>query len=201
MMKKIERVWHWVLYNYLEKKEKTFTLQQVAQQLDIAISTVHHALRVPVQSGAIRKASRLFVLEDPKKLLYYWASVRNLERDMLARATTPGSVRELEGLALPGSIYAGYSAARFLLPEVPADYSTVYFYLAQEQLPAFIERFGADSATDQPTVVALAMPADMPALGSHTTLIQTFVDIWNLRDWYAREFINTLEIKINGLLS
>jgi hypothetical protein len=32
-------------------------------------------------------------------------------------------------------------------------------------------------------------------------LTQTFVDVWNLGDWYSRDFVVALETKINELLS
>jgi len=36
--------------------------------------------------------------------------------------------------------------------------------------------------------------------GEVTTIIQTFVDIWNLNDWYGADFIKALETKINAEL-
>jgi hypothetical protein len=41
----------------------------------------------------------------------------------------------------------------------------------------------------------------MAKYGPVTTLPQTFVDIWNLKDWYGQEFIKRLEEKINAILS
>lgn len=41
----------------------------------------------------------------------------------------------------------------------------------------------------------------MENYGFKTTLVQTFVDIWNLKDWYSKDFTASLEGKINELLS
>ena len=32
------------------------------------------------------------------------------------------------------------------------------------------------------------------------TLANIFVDLWNLKEWYARDFLNAVEERINGLL-
>jgi hypothetical protein len=164
------------------------------------LSTIHHALRVPTEMGAIRKTGKAFVLHDFKKLLYYWASVRSLSRDVLYATTSDLPIREIEGLALPGSLYGAYSAASRLLGEPPADYSKVYFYIAAHDLAAFQHRFPPSSRPPANTFALKMLPV-MPQYGPTTTLVHTFVDLWNLSDWYARDFIRTLEEKIDALLS
>ena len=32
------------------------------------------------------------------------------------------------------------------------------------------------------------------------TVAQIFVDLWNLKEWYAKDFLKAMEKKINGLL-
>lgn len=199
-MKKIETVWHHILWEAVIQRRFQQTQQELARRFGYSLSTIHHALRVPTELGAIRKTGKSFVLHDVKKLLYYWASVRSLSRDVLYATTTEAPIREIEALALPGSLYGAYSAATRLLGEPPADYSTVYFYIAPHELAAFQRRFPAVSRPPANTV-ALKMAAVMPPYGPTTTLVQTFVDCWNLADWYAREFTCALEEKIDALLS
>lgn len=172
----------------------------LARRFGYSLSTIHHALRVPTELGAIRKTGKAFVLRDAKKLLYYWASVRSLSRDVLYATTTDAPIREIEGLAIPGSLYGAYSAAARLLGEPPADYSTVYFYIAPAALADFQRRFPPASRPPANTV-ALKMPPVMPSYGPVTTLAQTFVDCWNLADWYAREFTRAVEERLDALLS
>jgi len=133
-------------------------------------------------------------------LLYYWASVRSLARDVLYATTTDAPIREIEALALPGNLYGAYSSTAQLLGEPPADYSSVYFYIAPQELAAFQRRFRPVSRPPVNTV-ALKMPPSLPSYGPVTTLAQTFVDCWNLTDWYARDFTRALEEKIDALLS
>lgn len=199
-MKKIETIWHEILNEALHKGNFKRTQQEIAVQLGCSLSTVNHALNIPTQIGAIRKESKFFVLEDFKKLLYYWASVRHLARDIVYATHVDLPVPQIEGQAPPDSIYACYSAARHLLGEPPADYAAVYFYVQPEDLTQFQERFPLNKKT-APNVFALQAPQNLRHTKEGTTLIQTFVDIWNLKDWYAKDFIRALEEKIDGLLS
>lgn len=199
-MKKIETIWHQILQEALSKGIFKHTQQEIAQKLGFSLSTVNHALAVPTQIGAIRKESKFFVLEDCKKLLLYWASVRNLARDIIYATSVDLPVLEIEGRAIPDSIFAGYSAARHILGEAPADYSSVYFYLNPENLEKFQERFPLNTKT-APNVFALKAPKNLSYTKEGTTLPQTYVDIWNLKDWYAKDFLRALEEKIDGLLS
>lgn len=199
-MKKIETIWHQILMEAVTRRQFQLTQQELAARFHYSLSTIHHALEVPTQMGAIRKIGKSFVLQDFKKLLYYWASVRALSRDVLYATATDLPVQQIEGLALPESIYGAYSAAKQLLGEPPADYSKVYFYIPSTTLATFQHRFPPSSRPGANTF-ALKMVPVMPQYGPTTTLVQTFVDIWNLSDWYARDFTQVLEAKIDALLS
>jgi hypothetical protein len=198
-MKKIETIWHHILHTALTEQKYKHTQQELAKIFGYSLSTVHHALQIPAAIGAVRKESKFFVLQDFQKLLIYAASMRSLERDILAHIGSVLSVREIEGLALPGSIYGGYTAARQLLSEPPADYDKVYFYVARSDLQRFRERFGAEDSRTA-NIYALSMPLSLACYGAQTTLVQTFIDVWNLRDWYARDFSQALERRIDELL-
>ena len=199
-MRKIETIWHDILYEALNKGTFKRTQQEIAGKLGFSLSTVNHALNIPTQIGAIRKESKFFVLEDFKKLLYYWASVRNLARDVIYQTRVDLPILEIEGQAPSDSVYACYSAARHVLGEPPADYAAVYFYLDRDHLAQFQERFPPNTDAP-PNVIALRMPKNLPHTKEGTTLVQTFVDVWNLKDWYAKDFTRALEEKIDGLLS
>lgn len=201
-MRKIETIWHYLLNEALLKQSFRQTQQAVAGHFHYSLSTVHHALQVPLELGAIRKETKFFILEDFKKLLYYWASVRHLERDIVYQTFLDEPVAEVEGLAIPGSIFACYSAARHHLGESPADYAKVYWYLSDEKEMLARQRFPKQPLSGrEANVFILRMPPLLSQYGDYTTLVQTFVDIWNLRDWYARDFYRSLEEKIDGLLS
>ncbi|MEX1061528.1 MAG: hypothetical protein WEC39_00200 [Patescibacteria group bacterium] len=199
-MKKIETVWHEILYQALQNKIYKHTQQDLAKKFSYSLGTIHHALKIPTQIGAIRKESKFFVLQDFGKLLYYWASLRNFKKDITYQTYFEGTATQIEGLATPSSIYAGYSAGRKILQEPPTDYERVYFYVNQKNLDEFKQRFPLSKAA-KANIFALKMPPPMEQYGLVATLPQTFVDIWNLEDWYSRDFTKALEEKINGLLS
>ncbi len=200
-MKKIETIWHHILWSALIKKQYRQTQKGLAQQFAYSLSTVHHALKVPVKIGAIRKDHWGFVLTDFKKLLFYWASVRGLEANMVYQTYVNLPVKELEA-ELPGEgIYGGYSAARFWFLESPADYDKVFYYFQDVEL--LKRRFPPN--TRYPANLFILKTQNLENYRKiyhqeYTTLPHTFVDIWNLSDWYAQEFIKALQEKIDELL-
>lgn len=201
-MMKIETIWHEILFSALTEKKFKHTQQDLAAKFGYSLSTISHALEVPSQIGALRKASKFFVLEDFSKLLYYWASRRRLERDVVYATHLEESMGEIESLVPAGSILAGYSAAKKILVEPPADYSKVYVYLPKDLLMEAERRFPKGASKKfEPNLYVLSQTAVMLSYGKVTTLPQTFVDVWSLRDWYAREFTKALEEKMYGILS
>ncbi|OGD61812.1 hypothetical protein A2160_04055 [Candidatus Beckwithbacteria bacterium RBG_13_42_9] len=199
-MKKIETIWHYLLWSALEKREFKHTQQKLAQEFDYSLSTINYALFIPSQMGAIRKESKFFVLQDFFKLLYYWASLRNLNKDLIYQTYVKETTSEIEGLVPPESVYAGYSAARRILDEPPADYAQIHLYFPQKLLTKIQARFPANR--DQiPNLFVFKLSPIMERYGKISTLAQTFVDIWNLKDWYSHDFTKALEEKIRGILS
>ena len=198
-MKKIETIWYHILIKALKEGQFKHTQNQIAGDFGYSLSTINYALEKPTAIGAIRKSGRFFVLEDFKKLLYFWATRRNLEKDIFYKTRVDASPATIEGQMLPSAVFVGYSAGKRLLSEAPADYSKVYFYANPQDLNKIKTRFPLQEG--EANVFALAMP---PAILSHTQLTDlplTFVDLWNLKDWYAKDFTKALEEKIDGVLS
>jgi len=236
-MKKIETIWHHLLNIALTKKEFKHTQKDLALKFGYSLSTVNHALAIPAQIGAVRKSSKFFLLSDFWKLLYFWASLRNLEKDIIYQTRIEATINELEGLIPSQAIYAGYSAANRMLKEPPADYSKVYFYADKEKLnevlkrfppvqkpkaenklpPAYAgryfellasrgrttysPRFTQKDLRSQYNLFVLTKNPQIPCPKGFTTLPLTFVDIWNFKDWYSKDFILALEERIHGILS
>jgi hypothetical protein len=201
-MKKIETIWHHLLWEALKTKKFKHTQQDLAKKFGYSLSTVNHALKVPEKIGAIRKSSKFFVLENFKKLLYYWASVRHFENNIIYRTYYPDPILKAQGELPAGGIYGAYTAASYLLGTPPADYDKIYYYY--EEVRDFKKRFPENKKLPA-NIFVLKMKGvkDYSARypGGVTTLPHTFVDIWNLSDWYATDFINALEEKMNEFLS
>ncbi len=195
-MKKIEIIWRELLYQAIEKRNRQFTQKDLADKFGLSTSTVFQSLKDPRKMGAVRVTGRFFVLEDPEKLLYHWASVRDLKKDIVFSTRVELPVLEIEGRMPSGVTFGGYSGARQQLAEPPADYDKVYVY---SQKPSEIkERFGFQKGREN--LIVLKPDGFLTDYGQTTTLAQTFVDLWNLSEWYAKEFTNALKKKIDELL-
>ncbi len=201
IMLKIETIWHHLLNEALEKGQTNYTQQDLARKFGYSISTIHHALEIPTELGAIKKSGKRFALVDFQKLLYYWASSRRLEKDIIFSCYVDKDVRQVESLVYPESIFACYSAYRMRYTEPAGDYSKVYIYSNDIDKQRIYKRMevGLEDKEKDPNFYILKKPAGMDAFGKITTLPQTFVDIWNLPDWYSGEFISQLKEKIRGI--
>jgi len=193
-MKKIEQVFRETLYQTIECKNRRLTQLELSKKLKISLSTVNLAVKKLNKMGAVIIEKMGFRIIDVKKILYYWASVRNLDKDIIYKTRAEMPVREIER-NLPDVLYGGYSAYKFKFKDVPADYSEVYVYANEEQLKEIMKRF---NKTDKfPNIFVLEKDGNMEKYGKTCTAAQIFVDLWNLKQWYASDFLKALENKIN----
>ena len=94
-MKKIETIWHYLLYQAIEQKEFQHTQAGLAELFHFSTSTINLALVKPTAIGAVRKSGKFFVLADVFKLLYLAATIRSLAKDILYQTHSS------KGLLLP----------------------------------------------------------------------------------------------------
>jgi len=191
-MLRVELVWREILYRSLEAGEYKMTQLGLAAKLDISLSTVNHALKPLRNMGAVEVKPRLLEIRDPKKILYHWASNRNLLKDITYSTRVEAPVREIESSMPNDMTYGGYTAYRLRYDDTPADYSEVYVYSKRP----LDDRFPPNKKP--PNLFVLKETG--PDYGSTTTLAQTFTDLWNMKEWYAKEYIKALEAKIDGIL-
>lgn len=200
-MKKIETIWHHLLWEAMEHKQFRHTQQELSHTFGYSLSTVHHAVTRVARVGAVRIGTKSFVLENVKKLLYYWASVRNLKNNVRYSTYYGGPILTAQSELPAGGLYGGYTAARHLLGQAPADYDKLYYYCPD--VADFKKRFPENHAHPD-NIFVLTLPS-IPSYikrypGGTTSLPHTFVDTWNMNDWFAADYIKALEEKINGLL-
>ena len=190
-MRKKELIWRHILEQSLAKKQARFTQKELASQFGISLSTVHHALKIPRKIGAVEVTGRFFRLRDPEKLLYLWATHRNLKRDILYATHLDMPVQKIEGIMPPHTVFAAFSAYRLRYKDAPADYDVVYVYAAD--LEAIKKRFPKTRGYEN----LIVLKPDPLMQNEHITSDpQTFVDIWNTPHWYAKEFMNELKRKM-----
>jgi len=193
-MKKIEFVYREILYHSIEKKNKTLTQLGLSKSLHISLSTVNLALKPLIKMNAIKINQRNFEILDCKKIIYYWASIRNLEKDIIYSTRTEKSVRQTESEMPNNAIFTAYTAYKFKYQDVPADYSEIYVYAETNEI---IKRFPKNDK--RPNLFVLAKDEVMQKYGKPTTA-QIFVDLWNLKQWYAKDFLKAMEEKMHGIL-
>ena len=197
-MKKIEIIWRELLFQAIEKKKRQFTQKELAEKFSFSTSTIFQALKIPRKMGAVRVTGRFFILEDPEKLLYHWVSFRNLDNDTLLRGKVNLSISEIEGQMPPDVIFGGFTVAgKYLKGNLPADYDKVYVY--SNNLKNIKQRFQFDKGREN--IIVLEADPFIRQYGSITTLAQNFVDLWNMPEWYAKEYVIVLKERINGFLS
>lgn len=194
-MKQAEQIFREILYQAMEQKKRTLTQAGLSRELKLSLSAVNSAVKTLERIGALEIRQRSFLVLDLKKILYYWASIRNLPRDLIYATRVEAPVREIEKM-LPDNniIYTAYSAYKLKFKEVPADYSEVYVYGEESIKERFPERKGP------PNFFVLKKDCSLNKYGKTTTLAHTFVDLWNLKEWYAKEFVKAWEEKMHGIL-
>lgn len=195
-MKKIEIIWRELLFSAIEKKRRQFTQKELAGRFGFSTSTIFQALKTPRKMGAVRVTGRFFILEDPKKLLFHWASVRNLQKEIIFKGRVDLPIMEIEGLMPPGVVFACYSAARHILGESLADYDQVWVYA--KDFKRIKARFTFGKGREN--LIVIKADHFLGEYGQTTALCQTFVDLWNLPSWQAKDFTRGLEAKIDELL-
>jgi predicted transcriptional regulator len=192
-MKKQEIVYKEVLYQVIEKNNHILTQLGLSKKFNFSLSTVNLALKKLEKINSVKIKKMNFSIIDFKKILYLWASERNLKKDIIYKTRVKMPVREIERL-LPNVAFAAYSAYKFKFKDVPADYSEVYVYADESQIKEIIKRFPENE--ENPNLFVLKKAGNY---GKTDTIGQIFVDLWNLKEWYASDFLEELEDKIKKL--
>lgn len=195
-MTKKEIIWRHILIRALEKKQPTFTQKEIAQYFKISTSTVFNALKAPRKLGAVEVTGRFFRLTDAEKLLILWATMRNITKDIQYSTYVPGFTAKIEGNTTGDTIFGAFSAYRLKYNDAPADYDQVYIY--SDNLEELKKRFPPIKNKQQTENLFVLKPDHfLSSFGHITPDVQTFVDIWNIPKWYAKDFLNSLKEKLN----
>lgn len=194
-MKKIEYVYREILYQALEKNVYEGTQLALSKKLKLSLSTVHYALKPLMVMGAVEGRLKSFHVLDAEKILYYWASLRNVQKDIFYTTRVEKPLQKIEAEMPADIVFGMYSAYKFRFHDVPSDYAEIYVYGNVEDLK---KRF--PSTKGVPNLFVLEKDEHLAAYGKTTTLAQTFVDLWNTKEWYAKEFLEALKKRLKELM-
>jgi DNA-binding transcriptional MocR family regulator len=192
-MTKKEIIWREILFQAIENKKFEFTQKELAQKYRFSLSTVFNALKIPREAGAV-EGKRGFRVLDIEKFLYLWATFRKIKREIIYQTAVKKGVFEIEGEMPPSVIFGTYSAFLKKYKSAPADYDKVYVYIDEEKIDEIKKRFPPQKGY----INLIVLKADpwLKSFGQVTPDCQTFVDLWNLTEWYAKDFLNALKEKI-----
>lgn len=200
-MLKIELVWRDLLWRAIEKKDPYFTISELAGKFNLSTSLVSHALFPLRNLGIVKINKTKSLVTDTERLLFFWATRRNLQKDIIYQTQSKLSVQEIEA-SMPADVFpTAYSAFRMYFSDpVPADYGAVYFY--SKDFSAIEKRFEKSQkgttnifSSLEPNLFIIKQDIFL-AKYKKTPLGQIFVDLWNLPQWYAKEFSEAVLLKI-----
>lgn len=184
-MKKIELIWREILEKGIN--DPIFEQKKLAVKFGFSTSTVHAAVSALKSIGAIIVTGRNFKITNFEKILMFWATHRNLVKDIVYQTQVDLPTLEIEGLVDNKTVYGAYSAARILLGHAPAEYDKVYVYGGE----SLEKRFPKNNQTPN----FFVLKPDPFLKGKTTPVSQTFVDLWNLGDWFAKDYLDALKRK------
>lgn len=175
-----------IVCGWLMDHEKT-SQAEISRELDISLSTVNRTAKKLEKMGAVEISSRSLKTRDKEKILMFMASIRNTEKDIVYETRVNEKVREIER-SMPGGVeFTAYTAYKFRYGEVPADYSEVYVYAENSGLEEIKKRFPERKG-----------PPNLFVLKKETTVNEAliFADLWNMKEWYAKEFTREMHDRI-----
>lgn len=191
-MLKIEYVWREILSQAIEQKNPDFTITELSNKFSLSTSMVSHAL-FPLRSLGIVKVGKVkSSLIDAERMLYFWATRRNLKKEIIYKTYSEINVFERETL-MPTDVFpTAYSACRLYYDLAPSDYENIYFYARDDK--EIQKRFPMEEKR-APNIFVLKGDRFL-ADYKKVPVAQIFVDLWNLPEWYAKEFSDSLLLNI-----
>ena len=192
-MKK-EWVFREILFNALEKGNFFLSQKAIAEKCNVSLGNVNYAIKPLFEMNAIERKQMGFNIIDPKKILLYWASFRKLRAGIAFKTFSDLPVQEIEK-SMPPCIFTSYSGFKHLFKTTPAEYNEVFVYSEKEPIE---ERFPLN-IKKEPNIFVLK-PDEHLLKFKKIPIGQLFVDLWNVDKWYAKDFLNSLEEKIDGIL-
>lgn len=192
-MKQIELIYRELLYQAIEKENRITTQLELSKKLLVSLSTVNSAIKKLAKMNAVKIEKMNLKIIDIKKILYYWASIRNIEKDIIYKTRVEMPVKEIEK-NMPNIIYGAYTAYKLKFNDVPADYSEVYVYANETELKEIKKRYLKNYSN--PNLFVLRVDSQQKKYPKTCTIGQLFVELWNLKEWYASDFVKALENEI-----
>ena len=193
VINKTEIIWRHLLVEAIERENRRSTISDLAERFDFAASTVHRALVVPREIGAIETLRSGLVTRDPMRLLLRWAGTRRLLRDHPFTIHTGLPVKEIQDTLPIGTVLTGAAAYAQRFSNDVADYSVVYCYNAN---PESVLEFVPDKR-GEPDLIILEPDPFLSDYGSLASVPQTYVDLFTTAGWQAQRFLHRMNERLD----
>ncbi|MBA7598584.1 hypothetical protein ES703_05602 [subsurface metagenome] len=193
-VKKVDRVLREILYRVYERNESFMSQKSLAQTCGLSMDTANRLVAKLNQFRAIEKKPLGFRVVDPKKILSYWASTRNLASDVVYSTYSPDSVSKIESELPPGSIFTAYSGYRLKFKETPTHYEEIFVYADPDE----VRRKFPESEVERRNLFVLRQDPHLGRVGKDgvATLAQLYIDLWQIGGATADRFILELEKRL-----
>jgi len=202
-MKKQELVYRALACRYI-KGENRFTQLGLSKELEISLSMINNVISKLESINAVRVALRSFSIVSLERLLLFWSTHRSLSNDIVYSTRVDMPVKGVEGGMPDGVAFTAYTAYKLTYRDVPADYGEVYMYATEELLYEVKQRFRRVEGTPNLFVLKAdyLLTKEMEnrkLVHSSVCMAQAFVDLWNIRTWYAKAFVDALNKRFSEL--
>ena len=183
------------------KGNNTFTQKYLSEKLEISIGNINKSIKKLESINAVKIDARSFSVIAFDKFMLYWATHRTINKDIIYKGFSDLSINEIEASMPNGVAFTAYTAYKKSFLSIPAEYSEVYLYATEDAIENIKKRFPKQSKFPNIFVLKadkiLSNKIQNEKL-SNVLVPNIFVDLWNIRTWYAKEFVETLSKKLFG---
>jgi hypothetical protein len=196
-MKKYSRVLREILHRVQEQNENFMSQKSLAGACKLSMDTVNRIVTKLSEFRAIEKKPFGFRVVEPKKVLIYWATTRNMTADIVYSTYSPDSMEEIEQDMPEGTVFTAFSGFQRRLGRALSGYDEVYVYSdrAEEIERRFPERMVERSnifvLRSDPHLVKLSKDGAAP-------ISQIYVDLWQVGGSPADRYLLELDQKFEA---
>jgi hypothetical protein len=199
-MKLYEVVYREITDMFLKGKN-TFTQKELSEKLEISIGNINKSIKKLESINAVKIEARSFSIIALDKVMLYWATHRTLDRDIVYKGFSDLTINEIEASMPNGIAFTAYTAYKKSFRSIPAEYSEIYLYATEDAIENIKKRFPKQSKFPNIFVLKADKTLSYKILNEKVNSVpipNVFVDLWNIRTWYAKEFVDILSKKLFG---
>ena len=178
-----------------------FTQKDLSERLHISISNVNKAIKRLEEINSVVISRRSFRIIAFDRILLYWATHRKLYNDIIYESFSNMNVIDTENSLPNGIAFTAYSGYKKLYNDVPADYDEVFVYAIPEAIEDIKIRFPKHNKYSNLFILKADYLLYQKIIQNKQNVVpasNVFVDLWNIRTWYAKEFADVLLKKLTA---